>query len=92
MTRFRFVVTPSDDGWVVHSSGRVLERYPTGGEAVDAIIRRARVNQPSVLIVEGRDGSMAHGRSSGHDPDEAAPTPAPGSSRVPGYHEGQEAR
>ncbi len=73
MTRFVFVVGPRDEGWVVQSSERVLERHTTGAEAVDAAIRWARANQPSVLMVKGNGGSVEHCRSFGSDPAEQVP-------------------
>lgn len=58
MERSQFHVVPDGDQWKVERDGRAVSTHDTQEEALNTARSAAKSNQPSQLLVHGRDGRI----------------------------------
>ena len=68
MARNVYRVVPLENLWALQIGGRVLGRWRSRDNAVRRAAALAERDQPSVVVVYRRDGSVDYEHSHGHDP------------------------
>ena len=68
MARNVYRVVPEQNLWTLQIGGRVLGRWRSRDNAVRRAASLAETDQPSVVVVHRRDGSVEYEHPHGHDP------------------------